>query len=106
VHKFSFFALCIIDKITPLVNFQVQQYFFALCSITRQSLYNLFLFFSLFFFKSYYFISLNQVISHSIFNKLLKKKVLKYILQIEESALIDILNKIKKYNINIKINLF
>jgi hypothetical protein len=36
--------------------------------------------------------SLNQVINYSISNKLLKK-VLKYILQIEESALIDILNK-------------
>jgi hypothetical protein len=36
--------------------------------------------------------SLNKVINHSIFNKLLKK-ILKYILQIEKSALFDILNK-------------
>jgi hypothetical protein len=40
------------------------------------------------------------MISYSISNKLLKK-VLKYILQIKESILIDILNK-NKYNINIK----
>jgi hypothetical protein len=52
------------------------------------------------FFLSYYLRSLNQVISHSIFNKLY---IYINILQIEENALIDILNK--KYNINIKINL-
>jgi hypothetical protein len=49
--------------------------------------------------------SLNQVmISHSISIKFfLKKKKLKYILQIKEKASTDILNK--KYNIKIKINL-
>jgi hypothetical protein len=40
--------------------------------------------------------SLKQVISHSISNKL-KKKKLKYILQIEECALIDTLKKKYKY---------
>jgi len=44
--------------------------------------------------------SLNQVISPSISSKLY---IYIYILQIEESALIDILNK--KIYINIKINL-
>jgi hypothetical protein len=72
------------------VSRQCPTIFSALYSITHQFLYNLFLFFSLFFFKFDYFMSLNQVISRSISNKLLIK-VLKYILQIEESSLIDIL---------------
>jgi hypothetical protein len=73
VHKFPLFALCIIDRIIPSVSLQYPTIFSILCSITHQFLYNLFLFFSLFFFKSYYFISLNQVKSHFISNKLLKK---------------------------------
>jgi hypothetical protein len=36
-------------------------------------IFNLFPFFSLFFFKSYYLMSLNEVINHSISNRLLKK---------------------------------
>jgi hypothetical protein len=60
----------IIDRITSSVSLQCPIIFSALCFITNHSLYNLFLFSSLFFFKSYYFMSLNQVISHSISNKL------------------------------------
>jgi hypothetical protein len=48
--------------------------------------------------------SLNKVISHFISNKLLKK-VLKYILWIEESVQIDILNKNNNINIQNKFNL-
>jgi len=85
VHKLSLFALCIIDRITPSVSLQYPTIFSTLYSITHKYLYNLFPFFSLLFFKSYYFMYLNQVISHSISNKLLKKSF-KIHFTIEKSA--------------------
>jgi hypothetical protein len=67
MHKFSLFVLWI-------TIFNVQQFFIRyVCFITNQSLYNLFPFLYLFFFQSYYCMSLNQMISHSIYNKLYKK---------------------------------
>jgi hypothetical protein len=70
MYKFSLFVPCIIDRITYLVSPKYLTIFSVLCSITNQSLYNLFPFFSLFFFKSYYYMSFNQLISHFVSNKL------------------------------------